>query len=192
MAFPRSPVPAVSDIALITAPPKLTATLPANPNLTSAWDESGRPQGERTHQSVDGSLGPRSAVRPNAMVGGRLGALVTNYVNADNGLLSSPPRCGLDYEASFIVGLVGAAGKDLDFFPLPQVPLGTYPAGTSRKMAETLTKATSVSYDASDLMTPAMQAAFYQAVLALAAGGTPLDDILRHLDDVRTYASPPS
>jgi len=182
---------------------------------------------------------------PRAVAGGRLGALVTNYVSADQSLLASPARCGLDHQASFITGLVGGASSDLGFFRLPvpggrypaareaggdlfgmlrdsplarelvrylatpeaqeiwvrrggaispnrQVPLTAYSDPVSRAIATTVADTTSVSFDASDLMPPAMQAAFYNAVLAFVAGGTPLDDILKHLEDVRLYASPSS
>jgi alpha-glucoside transport system substrate-binding protein len=65
------------------------------------------------------------------------------------------------------------------------VPLSDYPDPVSRALAENLTQARSVRFDASDSMPQVMGTAFYHAVLAFLANPAQLDDLLHQLDQVR-------
>jgi alpha-glucoside transport system substrate-binding protein len=68
------------------------------------------------------------------------------------------------------------------------VPLSDYPDVVSRDLAENLTRATDVRFDASDSMPQAMQNAFYGAVLEYLDSPGQLKAILRGLDQVRKAA----
>ena len=68
------------------------------------------------------------------------------------------------------------------------VPLGDYPDPVSRNLADTLTRATNVRFDASDSMPQVMQNAFYGAVLEYLDSPGQLNVILRGLDQVRKSA----
>jgi alpha-glucoside transport system substrate-binding protein len=63
---------------------------------------------------------------PGAVAGGPLGALLTNFGDAGNGMFGSPPRCTLDHAGSFITGFYQRAGRplapgrDFDAFRLPR------------------------------------------------------------------------
>jgi alpha-glucoside transport system substrate-binding protein len=65
------------------------------------------------------------------------------------------------------------------------VPLSDYRDTVSQALAENLTQAKSVRFDASDSMPPVMETAFNHAVLAFVANPAQLDDLLRQLDQVR-------
>jgi alpha-glucoside transport system substrate-binding protein len=190
---------------------------------------------------------------PGATAGGPLGALLTNFGDAGNGMFGNPPRCALDHEGSFITGFYQRAGrplapgKDFDAFLLPRpndrytsaqevagdllgmfrdtpparqlirylvtpeaqriwvgrggaispnrlVPAAAYPDPVSGKVAQIAVNAPDVYFDASDLMRPTMQTAFYQAVLAYVSDpgrfSDPhqLDDLLADLERVRGLA----
>ena len=68
------------------------------------------------------------------------------------------------------------------------VPLGDYPDPVSRNLADTLTRATNVRFDASDSMPEVMRNAFYGAVLEYLDSPGQLNVILRGLDQVRKSA----
>lgn len=68
------------------------------------------------------------------------------------------------------------------------VPLGDYPDSVSRNLADTLSRATNVRFDASDSMPEVMQNAFYGAVLRYLDSPGQLNVILRGLDQVRKSA----
>ncbi|MET8141801.1 ABC transporter substrate-binding protein [Sphaerisporangium sp. NPDC005288] len=65
------------------------------------------------------------------------------------------------------------------------VPVDAYPDALSRRIAETLTAAGAVRFDASDSMPQTMAAAFDHAVLAYIADPGRLDALLADLDQVR-------
>lgn len=69
-----------------------------------------------------------------------------------------------------------------------QVPLSDYPDPVSRALAEELTRATDVHFDASDSMPQMMQNAFLGAVLEYLDAPSQLNVILRGLDQVRKAA----
>jgi alpha-glucoside transport system substrate-binding protein len=60
----------------------------------------------------------------------------------------------------------------------------TYPNDIVRREAELLSGARQFRFDASDLMAPAVNAAFWEAVVDVTADPSKLDEILAHLDDV--------
>jgi alpha-glucoside transport system substrate-binding protein len=68
------------------------------------------------------------------------------------------------------------------------VPPGDYPDPVTRALAEDLTRATNVHFDASDSMPQAMQNAFLGAVLEYLDAPSQLNVILRGLDQVRKAA----
>ncbi len=68
------------------------------------------------------------------------------------------------------------------------VPLSDYPDPVSRDLAQDLTRAADVRFDASDSMPQAMQNAFYSAVLEYLDSPGQLSVILRGLDQVRKTA----
>jgi alpha-glucoside transport system substrate-binding protein len=68
------------------------------------------------------------------------------------------------------------------------VPLSAYPDPVSRALAANLTRVTSVRFDASDLMSPAMESAFNNAVLEYLDSPGQLSQILQSLDQVRKPA----
>ncbi len=68
------------------------------------------------------------------------------------------------------------------------VPLGDYPDPVSRNLADTLTRAINVRFDASDSMPEMMHNAFYGAVLEYLDNPGQLNVILRGLDQVRKSA----
>jgi alpha-glucoside transport system substrate-binding protein len=68
------------------------------------------------------------------------------------------------------------------------VPLSDYPDPVSRDLAENLTHAPDVRFDASDSMPQAMQNAFYSAVLEYLDSPGQLSLILGSLDQVRKTA----
>jgi alpha-glucoside transport system substrate-binding protein len=72
--------------------------------------------------------------------------------------------------------------------PNKKVALSSYPDEIARKMAETLTTAKTVRFDASDLMPEAMNNAFFKAVLDYVQNPGNLDSILSGLDRVQTDA----
>lgn len=65
------------------------------------------------------------------------------------------------------------------------VPLAAYPDPVSRRLAETLTRAGQVRFDASDSMPRVMSTAFNRAVLAYISDPSRLSLVLRQLDKVR-------
>jgi alpha-glucoside transport system substrate-binding protein len=186
--------------------------------------------------------------------GGVHGMLWTNFGQAGQSLFTSPPKCFLEHQASFITASYAEdklssgggggnprPGTDFNFVPFPTidsagrgseevagdllgmfrdtpaarkliaylttpaaqaawirrpgsgaisvnrlVPLSDYPPDpVSRALAENLTHATSVRFDASDSMPPVMETAFNHAVLAFVADPAQLDDLLHQLDQVR-------
>jgi alpha-glucoside transport system substrate-binding protein len=68
------------------------------------------------------------------------------------------------------------------------VPPGDYPDPVTRALAEDLTRATNVHFDASDSMPQAMLNAFLGAVLEYLDAPSQLNVILRGLDQVRKAA----
>lgn len=72
------------------------------------------------------------------------------------------------------------------------VRLSDYPDPVSRKLAMNLTHATTVRFDASDSMPPAMESAFNNAVLEYLDTPGQLNAILHGLDRVRTAAYQPA
>jgi alpha-glucoside transport system substrate-binding protein len=68
------------------------------------------------------------------------------------------------------------------------VPPGDYPDPVSRNLADTLSRAANVRFDASDSMPEVMQNAFYGAVLRYLDSPGQLNVILRGLDQVRKSA----
>jgi alpha-glucoside transport system substrate-binding protein len=187
--------------------------------------------------------------------GGVQGMLLTNFGEAGQSLFTSPRKCFLEHQGSFITGYYntqdklssGAGGghpqpgTDFNFVPFPTiasaglgseevsgdllgmfrptpaarkliaylttptaqaawirrpgsgaisvnrlVPLSDYPKDSvSRALAENLTHATSVRFDASDSMPAVMETAFNHAVLAFVANRAQLDELLHQLDRVR-------
>ncbi|MEV7191019.1 extracellular solute-binding protein [Streptomyces sp. NPDC093510] len=84
----------------------------------------------------------------------------------------------------------GAADGLRPFFPDPTDPQPTDPTG--RRIAEILTgKARTLCFDASDVMPPGVRDAFHRAVLQYfrQPSGDRLDELLGHLDTVRTEAA---
>ena len=69
-----------------------------------------------------------------------------------------------------------------------QVPLSDYPDPVSRELAENLTQAADVRFDASDSMPQAVQNAFYSAVLEYLDSPGQLSVILHGIDQVRKTA----
>jgi alpha-glucoside transport system substrate-binding protein len=63
--------------------------------------------------------------------------------------------------------------------------LDVYQDRVSRKVGETLTSATALCFDASDLMPATMTGAFYRAVLEYLSNPTRLDILLKQLEAVR-------
>ena len=72
--------------------------------------------------------------------------------------------------------------------PNQQVPLDAYPDPVARDAAETLTNASIVRFDASDLMPEEMNAAFWRATLDYVNNPANLDSILANLDQVQAAA----
>ena len=72
--------------------------------------------------------------------------------------------------------------------PNKKVASASYPDEISRRMAETLTTARTVRFDASDLMPEAMNSAFFKATLDYVQNPGNLDSILANLDRVQTDA----
>ena len=70
--------------------------------------------------------------------------------------------------------------------PNKLVPPDAYPDQLSKQMAQTLTTAKTVRFDASDLMPEAMNNAFLKAVLDFVQSPGSLDSILANLDRVQT------
>ncbi|MGA4539171.1 ABC transporter substrate-binding protein [Uniformispora flossi] len=75
--------------------------------------------------------------------GGPMASLLTSYDQAGTGLVASPPRCGMEQQASFASGWYGAApgspqpGVDFAFtpFPAPAASPGTAAAAPAREVA---------------------------------------------------------
>lgn len=67
------------------------------------------------------------ATDPRMVFGGRQGVLATRFQDAGNPLFSSPPRCYLHHQASFITGFFKEANpslkavEDYNFFPFPDM-----------------------------------------------------------------------
>ena len=72
--------------------------------------------------------------------------------------------------------------------PNKLVPLSAYPDDISRQMAQTLTTASNVRFDASDLMPEAMNNAFWRAILDYVQNPSNLGNILSTLDRVQSDA----
>jgi alpha-glucoside transport system substrate-binding protein len=184
---------------------------------------------------------------PQMVFGGPQGMLATNFQEAGNPLFTTPPRCYLHMQGSFITDFFVQNNpnlrpvQDFNFFPFPDidpqhsgaievagdlfgmfrdtpqaralmqylvtpeaqaiwvrrggaispnqaVPLDTYPDQLSRQMAQTLTSARTVRFDASDLMPEAMNNAFWRAVLDFVQNPGNLDQILDRLDQTRRDA----
>jgi alpha-glucoside transport system substrate-binding protein len=68
------------------------------------------------------------------------------------------------------------------------VPVDNYPDPVSRGIAQILTQPFNVRFDASDLMPPTMQSAFYNAVLEYLDNPSQLPTILQGLDQVEKAA----
>jgi alpha-glucoside transport system substrate-binding protein len=68
------------------------------------------------------------------------------------------------------------------------VHAAAYPDPVSRALAQRLTDASAVRYDASDLMPAAMQSAFYKAVLEYVTDPRQLDRVLSALDKIQATA----
>jgi alpha-glucoside transport system substrate-binding protein len=181
--------------------------------------------------------------------GGRRSAMLTNFADAGRGMFSTPQRCAMEHEGSFVMGDYQGypqhprAGKDFDFFPFPDISasgssaaevsadlagmftdtsqakaLMRFLAGTraqriwpgipgygafspnknvqgdkvysdpvSRRIAQTLTKASPLCFDAADMMPAAMSSAFNRAVLEYVddPSGSELDMLLDKLDGVQ-------
>ncbi len=181
------------------------------------------------------------------VLGGRQGTLATAFGDAGNPLFTTPPRCYLHHQGSFITEFFTKAnpglkaGEDFSFFSFPQIdakygeaveaagdlfgmfkdtpqarelmryltspeaqeiwvrrggalspnkkiPLSSYPDDLSRKMAETLTGAKIVRFDASDLLPEAMNSAFWRATLDYVNNPNNLASILGNLDQVQADA----
>ncbi len=179
--------------------------------------------------------------------GGRQGMLATNFQDAGNVLFTSPPRCYMMHQGSFITDFFVKANPnlkpvdDFNFFPFPdidpqysgsieaagdlfgmfkdtpqaralikylttpeaqtiwvkrggaispnkQVSLDAYPDPISKELAQTLTSAKIVRFDASDLMPEAMNNAFWKAILDYVQSPNNLDSILANLDKVQQDA----
>jgi alpha-glucoside transport system substrate-binding protein len=69
-----------------------------------------------------------------------------------------------------------------------KVELASYPDDLSRQMASILVGAKIARFDAGDLMPPAMQSAFWKAVLDYVSDPNKLDSILTNLDKIQADA----
>jgi alpha-glucoside transport system substrate-binding protein len=69
-----------------------------------------------------------------------------------------------------------------------KVDLASYPDDLSRQMAAILVGAKIARFDAGDLMPPAMQSAFWKAVLDYVSNPGQLDSILANLDKIQADA----
>jgi alpha-glucoside transport system substrate-binding protein len=179
--------------------------------------------------------------------GGKQSMLTANFGEAGNPMFTSPPRCYMHHQGSFITDFFVKAypnlkpGAGYGFFPFPtidqkyagthevagdlfgmfkdtpqaralmqylttpeaqeiwvkrggaispnkKVAMSAYPDDIARQMAQTLTGAKSVRFDASDLMPEAMNNAFFKAVLDYVQNPGNLDSILANLDRVQSEA----
>ncbi|MFI7123713.1 ABC transporter substrate-binding protein [Amycolatopsis sp. NPDC049868] len=68
--------------------------------------------------------------------------------------------------------------------------LDVYPDQVSRRVADTITSASALCFDASDLMPATMTGAFHRAVLEYLSNRDRLDILLKQLDDVRKNIQP--
>jgi alpha-glucoside transport system substrate-binding protein len=68
------------------------------------------------------------------------------------------------------------------------VPLETYPDPLARQQAQTLTSASTVRFDGSDLMPEALNNAFWRNILEFVQNPGGLDGLLADLDRVRQEA----
>lgn len=179
--------------------------------------------------------------------GGRQNVLATNFGDAGNPLFSSPPRCYMHHQGSFITDFFVKANPnlkpvdDFNLFPFPdidpkyagaveaagdlfgmfkdtpqaralikylatpeaqaiwvkrggalsankKVSPDTYPDPISKQLAQSLTTAKTVRFDASDLMPEAMNNAFLKAILDYVQNPGSLDSILTGLDRAQADA----
>ncbi|MFC3456483.1 hypothetical protein [Amycolatopsis speibonae] len=68
--------------------------------------------------------------------------------------------------------------------------LDVYPDRVSRRVADTITSASALCFDASDLMPASMTGAFRRAVLEYLSNRDRLDILLKQLDDVKNSIQP--
>jgi alpha-glucoside transport system substrate-binding protein len=181
---------------------------------------------------------------PAMVFGGRQGMLSTNFGDAGAQLFSSPPRCYLHQQGSFITTFYTKANsslqpaQDFDFFMFPgfdpsqtgtvevagdlfgmlrdtpqsraliqylvtpeaqsiwtkrggaispnkQVGTDAYPDAMTAKAAQSMTSATTVRFDASDLMPEGMGNAFLRGLLDYVNDPGRLNEILAGLDRVQ-------
>jgi len=187
---------------------------------------------------------------PSMVFGGRQGILATNFGDAGAQLFTTPPRCYLHQQGSFISSFYTKsnpnlqAAQDFDFFMFPpfdqaqasssievagdlfgmfkdtpqaralmqylvtpeaqsiwtrrggaispnrQVGADAYPDIMTAKAAQTMISASTVRFDASDLMPEGMNNAFMRGLLDYVNDPTRLNEILTSLDRVQadTYS----
>ncbi|AKT51327.1 ABC transporter substrate-binding protein [Arsenicicoccus sp. oral taxon 190] len=121
-----------------------------------------------------------SGVSDTLEVGGDNAALLTDASDAARGLvryMATDPRFGTDWAGSEDRGFIS---------PHKDFALRRYASTTTRKIASAAYQATSVRYDASDQMPPALgQDAFWKAMVDLTAGRATVDQVVARLDAAR-------
>lgn len=181
--------------------------------------------------------------------GGSATILSTNFGDEGNPMFTTPPKCYMVHEGTFITDFFTnankgiKAGSDFNFFMFPdinqqytnsaeiagdlfgmfkntpqaqalmrylttpeaqaiwvsrggalspnlRVTPNVYPDDLSREQAQILSTTKNVVFDASDQMPPAMQSAFYKAVLDYVQNPGNLDSILSTLDQAQASAYP--
>jgi alpha-glucoside transport system substrate-binding protein len=201
-----------------------------SPEIKRAWETWGRIVGNEK-----------------MVYGGKQAMLATAFGDAGNPMFTSPPRCYLHHQGSFITDFFVKSNaslkpvEDFNLFPFPaidsrnagaqevagdlfgmfkdtpqsralmkylttpeaqsiwvkrggaispnkSVPPDAYPDQLSKQMAQAMLSATTVRFDASDLMPEAMNNAFWKAVLDYVQNPGSLDSILATLDRVQADA----
>lgn len=98
----------------------------ADPQIYDKWVQHEIPW---THPSVKRAFESfgQIVLNPNYVLGGPLGALMTNFGDSPSALFTKPPRALMHRQATFIQGFIRkqnprlVAGKDYDIFPFPPI-----------------------------------------------------------------------
>jgi alpha-glucoside transport system substrate-binding protein len=98
----------------------------ADPQIYDKWVQHEIPW---THPSVKRAFKSfgQIVLNPNYVLGGPLGALMTNFGDSPSALFTEPPRALMHRQATFIQGFIRKqnprliAGKDYDIFPFPPI-----------------------------------------------------------------------
>ncbi len=109
------------------------------------------------------------------------------------GMFQDNPRARklIEYLASEKAQRIWPSIPDASAFSVNRnLGLDVYTDQVRRKVADTLTSASALCFDASDLMPATMTGAFYRAVLEYLSNRDRLDILLRQLDDVRKSIQP--